>query len=172
MENNLLCYFLVLYSYFSLCFVCGQRITFEVVNASTKITFLQELAFGYFLGRTWVYLFRRKQKHFLTVPFIHQTNRSMLRAFLLEFKHKFFISMARGKVFRTKWKNFKHFLNQMSCWKLHWNFWKARMFSLLKEVMIHVVISLLANWIKNVLQVCIVIREFKFVIIDISFYLV
>lgn len=46
------------------------------------------------------------------------------------------------------------------------------MFSLLKEVMIHIVISLLANWIKNVLQVCIVIREFKFVIIDISFYLV
>lgn len=36
----------------------------------------------------------QKTKHFLTVPFIHQTNRSMLRAFLLEFKQKFFISMA------------------------------------------------------------------------------
>lgn len=67
-ENNLLCYFLVPYSYFSLCFVCGQRITFEVVNTLTKITFLQELAFGYFLRRRWVYLFHRN-KTFLNRSF-------------------------------------------------------------------------------------------------------
>jgi len=53
-ENNLLCYFLVPYSYFSLCVVCGQRITFEVVNTLTKITFLQELAFGYLLREAYM----------------------------------------------------------------------------------------------------------------------